>query len=499
MLAAENGGHNNELGGMAKGVHEERITVIGAGRLGLCWALAVEQAGYHVKAVDIFPTYIEAINQRTLRSQEPHVMEMLSKARNLSACLSVVEGAAYSDYIYIFVQTPSTGGDRHYDHTHVNDVLSQLNTLKVRNKHLIICCTVMPGYCDTIAPALLADCTNVTVSYSPEFIAQGAIVAGTLQPDMVLIGEGSKEAGDHIEELTLRYVTNGRPPVHRMSAGSAEIAKLSLNSFITLKIAFANFVGDLADSAEAARKRAAPRAVDREDKRKRIDKMHIARAIGADSRVGLKCLLPGYGFGGPCFPRDGRALASFAQQVATSACPLEAEIADAPGRANAGHARFQAQQLVAAADAAVRRGASGATIVFDDVTFKPRCAVPIVLESQKLVVAKLVRSLCEHTVVIRAARADVLDAVKRDFGTLFTYWCASEEEPLPAEAAGMACILADDELLPTEDGDQKVRVPVNTKLHAVAPSGHMLDISAGTITEGEKRGEERTSMRTTFN
>ena len=232
------------------------MTVIGAGRLGLCWALCVEQAGYHVKAVDIFPSYVDAINKRTLRSTEPRVMEMLDRAERLEAVLSIAEGASFSRYIYVFVQTPSSGSDRHYDHTHLSDVLSQLNALRVADKHIVICCTVMPGYCDSIAPALLRDCVNCTVSYSPEFIAQGAIIAGTLAPDMVLIGEGSPEAGAAIEELTLRYVTNA-PAVHRVSAGSAEIAKLGLNSFVTLKIAFANFLGDLADSAEAARRRAA--------------------------------------------------------------------------------------------------------------------------------------------------------------------------------------------------------------------------------------------------
>ena len=229
----------------------------------------------------------------------------------------------------------------------------------------------MPGYCDSIAPALLAECTNVTVSYSPEFIAQGAIMSGTLEPDMVLIGEGSPEAGAHIEELTMRYVSNS-PTIHRMSPGSAELAKLSLNSFITLKIAFANFIGDLADTAEQARKHAAPSDTERFDKRRRIDKYQIARAIGADSRVGLKCLIPGYGFGGPCFPRDGRALASFAREISSSTCPLDSAIAEAPGRANASHARFQAQQLVELANDKVRRGASRVTIIFDDVGYGRR-------------------------------------------------------------------------------------------------------------------------------
>lgn len=341
---------------------DKNISVIGAGRLGLCWALAVERAGYHVKAVDIFPTYVDAINERTLRSSEPQVMEMLSQAKNLSATLSIAEAVAFSRFIYIFVQTPSTGSDRHYDHTHLSDVLTQLSALQAKDKHVFICCTVMPGYCDTIAPSLLSGCENVSVSYSPEFIAQGAIMAGILSPDMVLIGEGSVAAGNHIEELTLRYVSNC-PPVHRMSAGSAEVAKLALNAFITLKIAFGNFVGDLADAAERARKRSAPDGAARSDKRKCIDKMHIAKAIGADSRVGLKCLVPGYGFGGPCFPRDGRALASFARSVAHTTCPVDATLAEAPERANLSHACFQAQQLVAAADAALATGAAGATVL----------------------------------------------------------------------------------------------------------------------------------------
>ena len=482
----------------ARADDDRNITVIGAGRLGLCWALAVEQAGYVIKAIDVMPTYVEAINKRTLRSAEPHVVEMLAKAQNLTASLSVAEGVAFSNYLYIFVQTPSAGGDRHYDHTHLSDVLCQLNALKVSDKHIVICCTVMPGYCETIAPALLGDCTNVTVSYSPEFIAQGAIIDGTLQPDMVLIGEGSQAAGDHIEELTLRYVTNGRPPVHRMSPASAEIAKLSLNTFITLKISFANFIADLADSADAARKRAAASDEERDDKRRRVDKMKIARAIGADSRVGLKCLLPGYGFGGPCFPRDGRALAAFAQHVSSSVCPLDASLGEAPERANRAHAHFQARQLMSAAERALRCGANGVTFVFDDVTFKPRCTVPIVLESQKLVVAKLVRELTEHTVVIRSTRADIIEAVQRDFGTLFTYWRHGEHELPSQRPAREAYIIADDELLPTEEGGAKVRVPTNTKVHAVVPSNEPIP-AAFAIDVSEKHGEGPTSMSSAFN
>ena len=83
-------------------------------------------------------SFFNTVNKRTLRSAEPRVMEMLAKCTNLTATMSVEEATTFSKYIYIYVQTPSTGSERHYDHTHLNDVLSQLSALKVKDKHIII-------------------------------------------------------------------------------------------------------------------------------------------------------------------------------------------------------------------------------------------------------------------------------------------------------------------------------------------------------------------------
>lgn len=76
---------------------------------------------------------------------------------------------------------------------------------------------------------------------------------------------------------------------------SAEITKLAVNCFVTMKVSYANMIGDIADATPGA------------------DKNHILQAVGADSRVGTKYLRPGYGFGGPCFPRDNRALGGYAR------------------------------------------------------------------------------------------------------------------------------------------------------------------------------------------
>ena len=114
-------------------------------------------------------------------------------------------------------------------------VLMEINARKVANKHIVIGCTIIPGYIEETGKFLIQDCTNTSLSYHPEFIAQGDIMNGTLNPDMALIGEGSKAAGDVLEEMNLR-MTIKKPVICRMSPASAEITKLSINCYVTMKV-----------------------------------------------------------------------------------------------------------------------------------------------------------------------------------------------------------------------------------------------------------------------
>mmetsp|Transcript_16891 Transcript_16891/g.47142 ORF Transcript_16891/g.47142 Transcript_16891/m.47142 type:complete len:413 (+) Transcript_16891:133-1371(+) len=365
---------------------KKNISIIGVGRLGLVTALCFEKAGYNVLGVDIFPDYVESINDRTLRSSEPHVEEMLSKAKNLWATCDFDAALSHSDFIFLLVDTPSTGGKRHYDVTKLGRVLTQINNAKVSNKHVIICCTVLPGYIRDIGLHLLRDTTNCTLSYNPEFIAQGAIVTGFLNPDIVLIGEGSKEAGDELEEM-YHNICDNKPSIQRMSQSSAEICKISINCYVTMKIAYANTISDIAAKTPGA------------------DATEILRAVGHDSRVGTKCLMPGWGFGGPCFPRDNRALAGYAESIGVP--PLLARATDA---SNEVHAQLQAEQLLAE-DRKVYE--------FETVTFKEPCSVPIIEESQKLVVGSIIAKAGKKVVV--RDRTEVLNAVRAEYGGIFTY------------------------------------------------------------------------------
>jgi len=326
------------------------------------------------------------LNEKSFLSDEPFVTEFLLASKNFRATTSLAEGVAHSSIIFILVDTPSTGNDRHYDHSKLGSVLIALNSMAPKNKHFVISCTVLPGYIAGTARYLVKDCENCTVSYNPEFIAQGDIINGQLKPDMVLIGEGNQAAGDAIQAIYEQMV-EAPTKFARMSPESSEICKLGVNCFVTMKVTFANLIGDIADRTPGA------------------DKLAICRAIGQDSRVGGKYLTPGYGFGGPCFPRDNRALGGYAQSRGLRPLPFLAT-----DEYNGAHTQLQIEQALATPQQEFE---------FEGVAYKPNTKVPIVEESQRLKIAvNLARAGRKVTLVDYAA---ILNEVKKEYGGLFQY------------------------------------------------------------------------------
>jgi UDPglucose 6-dehydrogenase len=368
---------------------EKNISIIGIGRLGICVALCLEKVGYNVLGVDISQQYINKINNKTFVSPEPKVTEMLRKSSNFNATTQLSDALKFSDLILIYVATPSSGGSKFYDHTFLGRVLMSINKNKVSNKHLVIGCTVIPGYIDTVGKYLISDCANTTLSYNPEFIAQGNIIHGIFNPDFILIGEGNKSAGNRLQRI-YQNISNHTDKicVKRMSPSSAEIAKLSVNCFVTTKIAFANMIGDIADLTTNA------------------DKFDILDAVGTDSRIGNKYLAPGYGFGGPCFPRDNRALGQYIKSKG-----IDPFIPEATDKSNKSHSQFQVSKILE----------SGLSVyTMNGVGYKDPCTVPIITESQKLYIGS---ELAKNGIkVIAKDNKLLLDAVKLEYGDLFSYY-----------------------------------------------------------------------------
>ena len=163
-------------------------------------------------------------------------------------------------------------------------------------KSLIVGCTTNPGDCNDFQNALKD--TGIDVFYNPEFIAQGSIITDLQNSDMVIIGGD----GNHKSELEQIYekIQMGfiSPSVYFMSTKAAEITKIAVNCYLTTKISYANMLGQVLTLSGM------------EDE---ID--NVLKSIGSDDRIGKKYLKYGFGFGGPCFPRDNRAFASYASKV----------------------------------------------------------------------------------------------------------------------------------------------------------------------------------------
>ena len=275
-----------------------KIGLIGAGRLGICLALLIEQEGYHVIASDVREDYIKDLQNKKSNSTEPQVQELLEHSINLEFTTDNRKVIRESDVIFTLVQTPSLE-DGSYDVSAVwkvvEDIKQEMSSIANYPKSFVVGCTTNPGDCDQFKDALPE---SVDVYYNPEFIAQGSIVDDLRHADMVLLGG----KGQHSGALEMMYyqIQNGFKVanVHTMSTRAAELTKIAVNCYLTTKITYANQVGQvmIRDGMEDEVKT-------------------VLKAIGGDSRIGTKYLNYGFGFGGPCFPRDNRAFAAYASKA----------------------------------------------------------------------------------------------------------------------------------------------------------------------------------------
>jgi len=282
---------------------EMKLSVIGLGKLGLCTAMCFAEKGIQVIGVDNNERLIKTLALGNCPIEEPGLSHLIEKAKG-----NVVFTTDYSlaiketDITMVIVPTPSKP-DGSFDNSYIEQVLLIIAPYLKQKKtfHIIdIVSTVMPGSCAKVFIPLIEKETDKRCGedfglvYNPEFIAIGSVIRDFKNPDMVLIGGSDETSTMKVKSLYEKVVEN-RPEYKIMSLINAEITKLALNCYITMKISFANELGKLCECIEGAN----------------VD--IITDAIGSDSRVGKKCLKAGLGFGGPCFPRDNKAFQALAK------------------------------------------------------------------------------------------------------------------------------------------------------------------------------------------
>jgi UDPglucose 6-dehydrogenase len=369
-----------------------KVVVAGLGKLGLPMAAVFAQSGHDVVGVDPMQPVVDALNEGRVLIDEPGLPEMIAaNSERISATTSYAEAIPGADITFIIVPTPS-GDDGAFINDYVVNALREIGQALRENPqpHLVaVTSTVMPGATSAVlAPAFeqalgrsLGD--GVALCYSPEFIALGSVVRDLQSPDFVLIGADDKAAGRRLADFYLGIGGGRDVPVQVMNWVNAELAKISVNSFVTMKITYANMLASICEGLPGG------------------DVDEVTRAIGLDSRIGPRYLKGGPPFGGPCFPRDNRALG-----VAAEAVGAPWDLAAATDRMNDGLAERIADQVAAVT-------ASGDTVAVLGLAYKDN--TPVVEESAGAKVAAALvdrgRVVVVHDPIADASHSAILRKV----------------------------------------------------------------------------------------
>ena len=328
-----------------------KIGVIGAGRLGICFALLCEQAGYDVLVSDVRDSYVKNLQNKIISTNEPEVAKLLTTSPRLSATTNNLKVIRECDVIYTLVATPSAK-DGSYDVSAVWKVVEDLKKAGKKNtdrKAFVVGCTTNPGDCEKFQNELKD--LNIDVFYNPEFIAQGTIIKDLRRADMVLIGGNRNETYDQLCELYNR-IQETPPKISIMSTNAAELVKLAVNCYLTTKISYANMVGQVMSLSGMEE-----------------EIPIVLGAIGDDTRVGRRYLNFGFGFGGPCLPRDNRAFAAYAKELG-----LEYNLGDTTDNFNDKHSDFLKENFI-------YKNIDNLPFYFDYVSYKK--GTDILTESQQ--------------------------------------------------------------------------------------------------------------------
>jgi UDPglucose 6-dehydrogenase len=290
------------------------VSVIGLGKLGAPMTACFAARGFTVHAVDLNPQKVDAISRGVAPVHEPGLAELLAESRGrISATKDIEAAVSASDVTFVVVATPSEADGGFSLRYAIPSCESIGRALRTKSAYhvVVITSTVMPGSMGGPIKQALERASgkrcgvDFGLCYNPEFIALGTVIRDFYNPDFLLIGESDPRAGDVLTEIYKRTCKNS-PAFARMNWINAEITKLSVNTYITTKISYANMLARLCEKLPEA------------------DVNVVTDALGLDTRIGAKYLKGAVSYGGPCFPRDNRALAALAARVGASSGLAEA-------------------------------------------------------------------------------------------------------------------------------------------------------------------------------
>jgi UDPglucose 6-dehydrogenase len=269
-----------------------RVTAIGIGYLGLTHAACMAELGHDVLAIDTDHERVARVSAGEMPFFEPELEELMRKgleSGRLRFTTSWKDIGEFGEVHFLCVGTPQ-GSDGAADLSQVNGASDALAPY-LRSACLIVGKSTVPvGTARQLTARLQAAApagADVELAWNPEFLREGNAVQDTLRPDRFVFGVTSERADTLLRQVYEQPLAEGIPAL-TMGLETAELVKVSANSFLATKISFINAVADTCEAAGA-------------------DVTQLVEALALDERIGRKSMSPGLGFGGGCLPKDIRA------------------------------------------------------------------------------------------------------------------------------------------------------------------------------------------------
>ncbi|HJN07824.1 MAG TPA: UDP-glucose/GDP-mannose dehydrogenase family protein [Pirellulaceae bacterium] len=367
-----------------------KIAVIGTGYVGLVSGTCFADSGNLVTCVDIDERKIEQLNQGNIPIYEPGLSELVLRGvaqGRLHFTTELPKTAKQADLIYLAVGTPQSE-DGSADLTALKTVVDNIAPHLAEPAIVVIKSTVPVGT-NEMAFERLKELTGreCHVASNPEFLKEGAAINDFMYPDRVVVGVRDAADAEVLRELYAPFLRTERPFLV-MSPASAELTKYVANALLSTKISFINEMANICE-------------------RMKGDINDVRRGIGHDQRIGFAFLFPGCGYGGSCFPKDVRALASIARSVG-----VKPRIMDSVDEVN----NHQKQVMIHKIEEYFGGDLTGKTIAVWGLAFKPR--TDDIREAPALV---LIDRMLELGAKVQVHDPEAIDNVRAIYGDKIKY------------------------------------------------------------------------------
>ncbi|MBF0367902.1 MAG: UDP-glucose/GDP-mannose dehydrogenase family protein [Magnetococcales bacterium] len=324
-----------------------RVTMIGAGYVGLVSGACFSEFGVDVTCLDTDAGKIERLNEGKIPIYEPGLEVLVkrnARAGRLHFTTDKETAIGEAEVVFIAVGTPERRGDGAADLSYVYDVARDVGK-HIKDFTVVVTKSTVPVGTGTEVARIIREVNpdaDFAVASNPEFLREGSAIEDFMRPDRVVIGAESEQAIEILKNL-YRPLYLIETPILITNIPTAELTKYAANAFLATKITFINQIANLCEVVDA-------------------DVHQVAKGIGLDRRIGSKFLHPGPGYGGSCFPKDTQALA---RTAADNNEPVT--IVDAVIEAN----HKQKERMIGKVEAAMDGELKGMTIAVLGLAFKP--------------------------------------------------------------------------------------------------------------------------------